>query len=442
MNKVKTRALSVLLLVIVAIVGIGFYVVRYVISGDEWASAPFNSTVFRRGVLAVGIVTDRNSVVLADVTDGRRTFAESRDVRRSTLHVVGDMEGNIGTGALTVYAPELMGYNLITGSYSRTGEGRRISLTIDSRLNAAAFRALDGRRGVVLVSNYKTGEVLCMVSSPTFDPGDPPANLDTPAYEGVYLNRAIQSVYTPGSTFKLVTAAAAIEQVSNIYDRVFVCTGEQDIGGGRLTCPGEHGSIGFERGMQVSCNIVFGELALEMGADTMARYAERYGLSGRTTVGGITTARGNFDKAQPDSLNLAWSGVGQFNNTVCPASMLRFVSAIANEGNAVELQLLKRSGISAFIPQRTERVLNRGTASELGHIIEIQNRDNFPGLDIHAKSGTAQVGGGRDPHAWYVGYITNDNYPLAFVVIVENGGGGTAVAGPIANRVLQEAISG
>jgi len=441
MSKVRTRALSVFILVVIALLGMGFYVARYVIFGAEWASAPFNATVYRRGVLAIGVVTDRNGVVLAGVTDGKRTFAENPDVRRSTLHAVGDMEGNIGTGALSVFAPELMGYNLITGSYSRAGSGRQISLTIDANLNATALRALDGRRGVVMVSNYKTGEVLCMVSSPTFDPANPPDNLDAPAYEGVFVNRAIQSVYTPGSTFKIITAAAAIEQISRVYDLVFTCTGEYETARGTLTCPGEHGNIGIERGMQVSCNIVYGLLAIELGANTMAEYAEKYDISGRTTVDGITTARGNFDKAQPDSANLAWSGVGQFNNTVCPASMLRFVGAIANEGNAVELQLMKRDGLSSIIPTRTERLINRGTAQQLGQLIEIQNRDSFPGLEIHAKSGTAQVGGGKDPHAWYVGYITNENYPLAFVVVVENGGGGFANAGPIANRVLQEAIN-
>jgi len=439
-NKVKTRSLSVLLLVGIALLGMGFYVFRYVIYGSEWASAPFNATVFHRGMLASGVVRDRNGVILADVVDGRRVFAENGDVRRATLHAVGDLEGNVGTGALNAFASEIMGYNLITGSYSRTGAGKEVSLTIDSRLNATAYRALDGRRGVVMVSNYETGEVLCMVSNPTFDPANPPEKVDTTASEGVYVNRAIQSVYTPGSTFKIVTAAAAIEQISNVYDHTFNCTGELEVGGGKLTCPGEHGTLGFERGMQVSCNIVYGELALHLGADIMAEYAEMFSLSERTKVGGITTARGNFDKASDGSLNLAWSGVGQYNNTVCPASMLRFVGAIANEGNAVELQLLRRSGISSILPTRSERLLNRNTAIQLGKIIEIQNRESFPGLEIHAKSGTAQVGGGLEPHAWYVGYITNEDYPLAFVVIVENGGGGFANASPIANRVLQQAV--
>jgi peptidoglycan glycosyltransferase len=172
----------------------------------------------------------------------------------------------------------------------------------------------------------------------------------------------------------------------------------------------------------------------------MLEYAEKYGFTERIKVGELLTARGNFDSAASGSVNLAWSGVGQFTNTVCPAAMLRFVGAIANEGRAVNLQLLKRTGISALIPAGSTRLMNRNTAKELSEIIEIQNRENFPGLSIHAKSGTAQVGNNKDPHAWYVGYITNKDYPLAFVVMVENGGGGTAVAAPIANRVLQLAI--
>jgi len=438
MSKVKTRALSVLILVAIATLGMGFYLVRLIIFGGEWASAPFNATVFRNAVLAVGAVTDRNGVMLADVTDGRRTFAENGDVRRSTLHAVGDKDGNIGTGALAVFAPELMGYNFITGSYARSNTGRQIALTIDSHLNAVAFRALDGRKGVVMVSNYETGEILCMVSAPAFDPGNPPDNFDSPSYEGVFINRAIQSAYTPGSTFKLVTAAAAIEEVDNVWNREYLCTGQMQIGGDTLVCPREHGTLGFVRGLQVSCNIVFGELALDIGAEALAEYSANFGLSERTTVSGIRTAEGNYDIAA-SSINLAWSGVGQYNNLVCPASMLRFVGAIANDGVAANLFYMRKTGVQSIVPKSTDRLLNRDTAELLGEMMELQSRDGFPGLEIHAKSGTAQVGGGRDPHAWYVGYITNRNHPYAFVVIVENGGGGTATAAPIANRVLQEA---
>jgi len=438
MKKVQNRSLSVMLLVIVALLGMGFYVVRYVMYGAQWASAPFNRTVFDGGMLAVGSVVDRNGVVLADVSDGRRTFAENADVRRATLHAVGDREGNIGTGALSVFASDLMGFNLITGSYFVGGAGREIELTIDAHVSAVALRALDGQRGVVMVSNFETGEIIAMVSSPTFDPVNPPATFD----EGVFVNRGIQSAFTPGSVYKVITAAAAIEQVSNVFDRQFYCNGGFDVSGLRVTCPGNHGSLDIIRGMQVSCNVVYGQLALEIGGSTMARYAEQFGVSGRTTVSGIQTANGNFDAAPNNSADLAWSGIGQFTNTVCPASMLRFMGAIGNGGNAVGLHYIQRTGFVSLLPPSTERIMTRNTAQQLSEVIEIQNRQNFPGLQIYAKTGTAQVGGGHSPHAWFVGYITNPGFPYAFVVVVENSerGGGAAVAAPIANQVLQAAV--
>jgi len=447
-KKVKTRALSALLLVAIAVLGLGFYIVRLIISGDKWASSAYNTAIYSGGVLTVGTLTDRNGVILADVSNGKRTFAEGADLRRATLHTVGDLHGNIGTGALNVYAPELIGYNQFTGIYSRTGEGQKVALTIDSRLNVEAFKALDGRRGVVMVMNYKTGEVLCMVSRPSFDPSNPPSDIETNRiYDGVYINRAISSAYTPGSTYKMLTAAASIEKISGIFERTFECEGSLKTGKGTVTCNRTHGTLTFERALTVSCNSVFGELALELGANTLAAYAKEYGLSERTAVGGITTAKGNFDKAESDTANLAWSGIGQYNNTVCPAAMLRFVGAVANDGRAVTMNLLKKGGLSLAFSGGGKRIMRSDTAQQLGDMMDYTIHQtnvigNFPGLELHAKSGTAEVGGGKDPHAWFTGYITNDKYPLAFVVVVENGGGGYAVASPIANRVLQAAIKG
>ena len=445
MKKIKNRALSALILVLIAIIGLGIYIGRYAVSGGQWASAAFNLNVYSRGALSVGTLTDRNGVILADISDSRRIFAENSDVRRSTLHTVGDMYGYIGTGALSVYSREMMGYNMITGAYSRTGVGKTVALTIDSRLNVEAYKALDGRRGAVMVMNYETGEILAMVSSPTFDPADQPIITDDdPAYEGVYINRAISAAYTPGSTFKLLTAAAAIENIEDIYDRTFHCGAVLETDKGSVTCPGTHGSLTFEKALVESCNVTFGAISLELGADTLAKYAEAFGLTERISIDRLSTAAGNFDKAQPDTADLAWSGIGQYNNTVCPAAMLRFVGAIANEGRAAEMTLLANAGIKSILPSSSSRVMQRETALELGAIMNVgfgqSGGSNFPGLIMHAKSGTAQVGGDNRPHAWFTGYITNEGFPLAFVVIVENGGGGAAVAGPVANRVLQAAI--
>ena len=198
MKKIKSRSFIALFLVAVTLLCLLYYLILLIVNGGDWASARFNPAIYKRGVLTAGTLIDRNDNILSCVDDsGNRAFSDNADVRRATLHAVGDSEGNIGTGALSVYGARLIGYNFITGVYSFTGTGRTLAMTIDSNLNVEALRALDGRRGAVMVMNYETGEILCMVSSPTFDPSSPPVDIDTnPTYDGVFLNRAISAAFT------------------------------------------------------------------------------------------------------------------------------------------------------------------------------------------------------------------------------------------------------
>lgn len=445
MIRIKRRAVSVLLLVALLMGGLCLYIARFVSSGEKWASSVVNRAVFSDGMLATGTLTDRNGVVLAAWREGR-VFADDERLRRASMHAVGDMSGGVGTGALTSFRSRLIGYDFINGIYSREGTGGEVALTLDSRLQTAAYDALAGRRGCVIVSDWLTGDIVCMVSSPTFDPENPPADVENdPRYEGVYINRAISAAYIPGSVFKLVTAAAAIENIGDIYERVFECEGSAIIGGEAVTCTERHGSLTFEDALAVSCNVTFAKLSLELGADTLARYAESLGLTRRHSIDGISTARGRFDEAEDGSADLGWSGVGQYNDTVCPAAMLRLVSAIANGGGAPRLRLTERGAPGKFMPAASERVMDKETARRLAlmmsyNVERTYGAGNFPNLELYAKSGTAEVGGGEQPHAWFTGFITNEGHPFAFTVVVENGGSGASAAGAVANAVLQAAL--
>ena len=142
MKKIKNRAFFALFLVGLSVICLIYFVILLIVNGDDWASARFNPTIYRRGVLISGTLTDRNGIILSTVDNkGSRIFAENSDVRRATLHAVGDLEGNIGTGALSFYSAELIGYNFFTGIYSRTNAGRILPLTIDSKLNVEAITA-------------------------------------------------------------------------------------------------------------------------------------------------------------------------------------------------------------------------------------------------------------------------------------------------------------
>ena len=447
MKKVKSRSLSILILVLIMGLGLGIYIVSLAVNGGKWASFAAGRYQYAGGGSAAGAITDRNGVTLTTVSNGKRIFADDETLRKSTLHVVGDHAGNIGTGAMRVFAADLTGYDFINGVYTLSGGGENVELSIDAELNKKAYSALNGKKGAVLVQNYETGEILCMVSSPTFDPANPPEiKDDDPQFEGVYINRALSSSYTPGSIFKLVTAAASIEKIPDIFERKFECTGSMNIGSEAVTCMKVHGSLTFEDALAVSCNSVFAELSLELGADTLERYASNYGLVDRNSVSGIKTAKGLFEKAPDDSAGLAWSGIGQYDDLICPASMLRFVSAVANDGAAPQMTLLKKTGILGLGRTKTSRVMKKETAEELRAMMSYNvyynyGEKNFPGLKLYAKSGTAEVGGGKQPHSWFTGFIKNDGHPLAFIVIVENGGMGSDAAAKVANTVLQAAVS-
>lgn len=453
MKKVKNRTVCLLILVVLLCAGMTVYLVKYLRNGADWASFSANKGYYTNGVLSVGRILDRDGLVLSEYGSekGRRLFPDKKITRISTLHLLGDQHGYIGTGAVKQFASELIGYNLINGSYSLRSGGNDLYLTVDADLNDIAYQALEGRKGCVGVYNYQTGEILAMVTAPSYDPVAPPDDLTTNSkYEGVYINRFLSSTYSPGSTFKLVTTIAAIEQLPGLEDMTFHCEGSAKIGEGTVTCTHAHGTMDIAGALAYSCNCAYAELALALGADLLADYFDSLGLSESLSIDGISTARGKYTLPETEN-DLGWSGVGQYKNMINPASMLRLMGAIGGGGKAAELRLIQTVKSSVGLPtgiyhSNTTRLLSSDTANLLADMMRnnveaVYGADRFPGLDICAKSGTAEVGGGKDPHALFAGFLRNEEAPLAFIVIVENGGRGSTVAGDIAGEVLSAAVS-
>ncbi len=453
MKNIMKRTVLLFLLIVILAGGTCVYLGKYFAAGEDWASFRSNRHAYTNGILTAGTVLDRNGQILLTTVDSSRQYAEDKTTRLATLHAVGDPGGNIASGAQSLFADELMGYNFFKGAYSLTGKGRQVYLTIDAELNKTAYEALDGRKGLVAVYNYENGEVLCMVSTPTYDPENPESlNLDDPRYEGVYMNRFLSSAYVPGSIFKLVTLAAAIDRIPDLYDRTFTCEGQVVVGEEAVTCLKKHGEITIEEALAQSCNCVFGELALELGGPVLREYAQKTGVINSMEIEEYLTAEGNFAAADLGTADLAWSGIGQHKDLVNPCSFLTYVGAIANEGTPVEPRLIQRVtnqiGLPAEIhrPKKGGQRLSAATAAKIEEMMalavtETYGADNFPGLNLRAKSGTAQVSENVAPHAWFTGFIRNEDHPLAFIVLVENGGTGSLAAGSIANKVLQAAVA-
>ena len=304
------------------------------------------------------------------------------------------------------------------------------------------------------VYNYDSGEILCMVSAPSYDPLNVPADIETSdRYKGAYLNRFLSSAFTPGSVYKTVTLAAALEEIPDLMDRTWTCEGSVQIGDETIVCSGTHGQQDIASAFANSCNVAFAQIAVELGEEALAEHTERAGLTDSYSIDGLPTAKGSFRFDGITDGQLGWAGVGQYQDLVNPASLMLYMGAIANGGRAAEPYLIEKTVGALGLPSlphfttHTGRLIEADTAEALAdlmanNVTQTYGADRFPGMDICAKSGTAEVGEGQTPHAWFAGFLRGEETPYAFVVLVENGGGGSSVAGTVAARVLDVIVNG
>ena len=451
MKKISGRAVFPLILALVLLAGTVLLCIRYFAKSGDWVTFAGSPHVYSGVNLNGGIVTDRSGTLLLDSTDGR-TYASDPAVRASAMHLLGDRYGYIQAPLLGHFADDLIGFDRINGLYGAEGSEANASLTLSAAVQTAAYEALGSRHGAIGVYNYKTGELLCAVTSPSYDPDDMP-DIDaatTGAYDGVYVNRFFQATYTPGSIFKLVTLAAAIETLPDWENLTFTCAGKTIIGGQQIICEGVHGTIGLKEALARSCNVAFGELAEQLGAKVLMRYAEKLGLTESFTCDGISVRAGSVDLSDAESGDVAWAGIGQHTDQVTACAFLRAMGMIAGGGEAAEPYLMSsitRSGKPVYEAQTdtTGRALKAETAQTLAeymrnNVVTIYGDSQFPGLHVCAKSGTAEHEG-ETADAMFAGFCQDEQYPLAFVVFLENGGSGSAAAAPVAAKVLQVCVA-
>ena len=447
MKKVSGRAIFPLILAIVLLAGTALLCVRYFAKADEWVTFSGSPHVYTGVNLDGGVVTDRDGTLLLDSTDGR-TYSADAVTRTATMHLLGDRYGYIQAPLLGSFADDMIGFDKINGLYGAEGTEANAALTLSAAAQTAAYQALGNYHGTVGVYNYKTGEILCAVTSPSYDPDNmPDVDADTSgAYDGVYVNRFFQAAYTPGSIFKIVTLAAAIETVPDWENLTFTCEGKTIIGGQEIICEGVHGTITLKQALAHSCNVAFGELAGKVGTKALMEYAEKLGLSESFECDGIPVKAGTVDLKDADAGDLAWAGIGQYTDQVNALTFMRAMGRIAGGGTAAEPYLMAKitRGEKTAYEAKTEtssRALKAETAAKLteylrNNVATMYGDWQFGGLNVCAKSGTAEHEG-ETADAMFAGFCVDENCPLAFVVFVENGGSGSAVAAPIAAKVLQ-----
>lgn len=447
MNRVSKRAGALLLLILMLAGGMGYFLYEYARYADTWIVSPGSPHLYNSSNIGCGQVYDRSGTLLLDITQSR-SYADDLSVRMSTLHWLGDRQGRISAPAVSHYAKEMTGYNPINGLYSYSGQAGQTVLTLSSKVQTAALEAMGDRKGTVAVYNYRTGELLCAVTTPTYDPDHvPDVEADTSGtFEGVYLNRFTQSTYIPGSIFKLVTTAAALSSMPEIAKQTFTCDGIYEYGVDKVSCERAHGTLTLKQALASSCNCVFGQIANQLGAKTLETYVEQFQVTEPVRFDGIKTASGHFDLSKAAPVQIAWGGIGQYTDLINPCRYMTFMGAIAGGGRAAQPHLVAEvffEGESTYraVPVQTNRILSEDVARTMAefmrnNVVSVYGADNFPGMTVCGKSGTSQLGGGLTSNAMFSGFVSDEKYPLAFIAVVENGGYGAKTCVPILRQVL------
>jgi penicillin-binding protein A len=356
---------------------------------------------------------------------------------------------------------------LVDMATNKTPEGASVQTTIVPKIQKAAADALGNQKGAVVALDPKTGAVLAMVTSPTFDPNDIAGHdieaagkaYDRLASNSQLSNRAAREIYPPGSTFKLVTAAAALADGKTPDSMVdspdplklpgtgVYLSNSTNCGGTKIT---------MTQALKVSCNTAFANLGMDVGEDKLREQAQLFGFDRRhlDDLGGVAS---QF----PDKLNeaqLALSSIGQYDVAASPLQMAMVAAAIANDGVLMDPYVVSTVRSQDLKPIETHKASELSTAMTPKNAKELQQmmsevvsegtgrNAQIPGVEVAGKTGTAQSDPKRKPFAWFTSFAPVHDPAIAVAVIVEDANiprsdiAGGRLAAPIAREVMEAAL--
>jgi penicillin-binding protein A len=478
MNKPIRRVAFVALMMFALLLANGTYMMIF--RQDSLAAQPQNRRVRdaefaqnRGAILAAGKVEMAKTVPSKDRFKYQRVYPDGE----LYAPITGFYSYDRASSALeSSYNAQLAGTDdalfvrrLIDMATNKTPKGATVQTTIVPKIQQAAADALGNQKGAVVALDPKTGAVLAMVTSPTYDPNDI-ASHDIEAAGKAYdrlasnsqhpmTNRAAREIYPPGSTFKLVTAAAALADGKN-PDSMVESPDRLRLPGTRVylsnstNCGGS--KITITRALEVSCNTAFANLGLDVGASKLREQAQRFGFDRRhlADLGGVAS---QF----PDKLNeaqLALSSIGQYDVASSPLQMAMVSAAIANDGVLMDPYVVSSVRSADLKPIETHKATELSTAMTPDNARELQQmmlrvvdqgtgrNAQIPGVEVGGKTGTAQSDPKRKPFAWFTSIAPVDDPAIAVAVIVEDANiprsdiAGGRLAAPIAKAVMQAAL--
>jgi peptidoglycan glycosyltransferase len=424
------------------------------------AVAGENKAVLHQEYAKAGRIITADGRIVADSSSGERRYSDDWSEAVAMLPVVGDYTHNMTNtiesqmqGALLGNRHDLIRQLMLDLTW-KGHLGDDVVLTIDSGLQQAAYEALGGAGGAVVVLNYETGDIPVLVSSPSTEPQNVIEWENVP--DTALFNRALNAQYTPGSTFKIITASAWLLSDEFDQDRTCVCLGDTPIiPGGAFENYDHvaHGEVALAGAFSQSCNAFFADVGLEIGAERLTETAKLFGFGHELGCAPLFLSKSEIDLITDDAPNLTWSAIGQPAGasvlTVTPLHMAMIGGAIANDGVMCQPHLvdhlLDPSG-RAYAGRSVSTVLTLpgGLASDLQQLMLYAVESGYAsaaglyGRTIGGKTGTAEATdgeGNRQVHRLFIGFDLTEGYPYAIAVVSENE---SANAAAIAGQVLSQ----
>jgi len=478
MNKPIRRVALIVMIMFALLLANGTYMMIF--RQDSLAAQPQNRRVRdaefaqnRGAILAAGKVEMAKTVPSKDRFKYQRVYPDGK----LYAPITGFYSYDRASSALeSTYNAQLAGTDdalfvrrLIDMATNKTPKGATVQTTIVPKIQKAATEALGNQKGAVVALDPKSGAVLAMVTSPTYDPNDI-ASHDIEAAGKAYdrlasdpqhplSNRAAREIYPPGSTFKLVTAAAALAD-GKTPDSMVESPDRLKLPGTRVYLPNSTNcggtKITITQALKVSCNTAFANLGLEVGANKLRDQAQLFGFDRRhlPDLGGVAS---QF----PDKLNeaqLALSSIGQYDVAASPLQMAMVSAAIANDGVLMDPYVVSSVWSADLKPIETHKQQELSTAMTPDNAKELQqmmetvvsqgtgHNAQIPGVAVAGKTGTAQSDPKRKPFAWFTSFAPVGDPKVAVAVIVEDANiprndiAGGRIAAPIAKAVMEAAL--
>ena len=409
-----------------------------------------------------GDILSRNRDVLATTrSDNDGGFYRSYPYRNTFAHIVGySTHGVLGVESMENYTLLTCDGNIATRIRNdlegKKNRGDNVITTLDTAMQEAAYDAMDDRRGAVVAMNVRTGEILCVVSKPDFDPNEVMGRwdvLNADTENSPLLNRAFLGSYPPGSTFKIVTALEYLkENNGNVSDYGFECKGSFEFKGSVISCYNEvsHGWVNFDDSFAKSCNSSFANISSTLDKKKFKDTLEEL-LFNKELPLPFKYSMASSDIGKDSTTDeLLQTGIGQGRTLISPVHMLMITSAIANDGILMKPFVISSIENSDGGTIRKTRVREYGRLIDAGYSESLQKMmrevvvngtatriRETEGYRISGKTGSAEYPSNKSlSHAWFTGFAGEDDPEIAVTVIVEGGGSGGAVAAPIAKRVF------